>query len=431
MSLFFRIIHQDKIKRISVAVTCIALAAQINIPIYTDGFILTLSVILLPIFLYFNDDLHPIPLTVGIAIGSPFFRGLLLLLTNNYALETIAQYIFTDVTFYLCYGFMYYLLYWNKAYRNNSSFFFTIVLCDYVSNILEISLLLHFSHYTLELFRLLFLTALLRSIISCLFVFLYHYFTLMVRKESHEKRYYYFLWSASAVKSEVYFMKKNIKEIERIMKNAYLLNKELGNEIDSNENGKIALTIARDVHEIKKDYQNVIIGLGSYFDTENNSSMKLSDILKIVLSYSRNLIRERKLDILITSKKQIDLQIKNHYYLVSILSNIIVNSIDAIGTQRQGEIVVLIKDQNNHVVISISDNGPGITADIKALIFQPGFSTKFNQKTGDIYRGIGLSHVKIIIKEQFGGSIEVLSDKERTTFLLTLDKEKLVLGESV
>lgn len=427
---FSRNINQDKIKRISVAATCIALAAQINIPFFVDGFILTLAVILLPVFLYFNDDLNPIPLTLGIAFASPFFRGLLLFITNNYAIETIAQYIFTDIAFYICYGCMYYFLYWHRAYRNDSSFFFTIVLCDYVSNILEVSLLLNFSNYSLHLFKILFLVALLRSLISCFIAFLYHYFTLMIRKKSHEQRYYNFLWSVSAVKSEVYFMNKNINEIERIMKNAYLLNKELCIENPSSKNGSIALDIARDVHEVKKDYQNVIKGLGSYFEVENDSFMRLSDILKIVLMHSRSLIRERELDILITVKNQIDLQINNHYYLVSILSNIIANSIDAIGNQHGGSITVIVKDQGEQLLISIADNGPGIPSEIKDMIFQPGFSTKFNQRTGDVYRGIGLSHVKIIVAEQFGGNIEVVSEEGKgTIFFLTLSKEKLTMEE--
>ncbi|MEH7107803.1 sensor histidine kinase [Bacillus sp. JJ1764] len=427
---FSRNINQDKIKRITVAATCIALAAQINITFFVDGFILTLAVILLPIFLYFNDDLNPIPLTLGIAFASPFFRGLLLFITNNYALETIASYIFTDIAFYLCYGFVYYFLYWHRAYRNDSSFFFTILLCDYISNLLEVSLLLNFSHYSLRLFKILFIVALLRALISCFIAFLYHYFTLMIRKKSHEQRYYNFLWSVSAVKSEVYFMNKNINEIERIMKNAYLLNKELFHENPLSKNGSIALDIARDVHEVKKDYQNVIKGLGSYFEVENDPFMRLSDILKIVLMHSRSLVRERKLDILITVKNQIDLQIVNHYYLVSILSNIIVNGLDAIGKQHGGSITVIVKDQGEQLLISITDNGPGIPSEIIDMIFEPGFSTKFNQYTGDIYRGIGLSHVKIIVVEQFGGHIKVVSEEGKgANFFLTLNKEKLTTGE--
>ncbi|MEH7107640.1 MULTISPECIES: sensor histidine kinase [Bacillaceae] len=224
-------------------------------------------------------------------------------------------------------------------------------------------------------------------------------------------------------------MNKNINEIERIMKNAYLLNKELYNENPSSKNGSIALDIARDVHEVKKDYQNVIKGLGSYFEVEEDS-LRLSDILKIVLMHSRSLIRERKLDILITVKNQIDLRINDHYYLVSILSNMIANSIDAIGNQHGGSITVIVKDQGEQLLISVSDNGPGIPSEIKEMIFQPGFSTKFNQDTGDVYRGIGLSHVRIIVAEQFGGKIKVVSEEGKgTIFLLTFNKEKLTLGE--
>ena len=62
-----------------------------------------------------------------------------------------------------------------------------------------------------------------------------------------------------------------------------------------------------------------------------------------------------------------------------------------------------------------------------AMIFQPGFTTKFNETTGNVYRGIGLSHVKIIVEEQFGGHISVESElKKGTVFHLILSKQKLL-----
>lgn len=421
-----RFISRKRSQRILLAATCIALASQVNFQTYTPGFILTLSVFLLPIFLYFNGDLNPIQLTSAIALASPIFRGVLLFISHDASWTNIAQFIVTDMAFYLCYGALYYLLYWRRGQRNNSSFFFIILLCDYLANLLEVSLLTGFSHYSYQLFQLLFITALIRSLTSCLLAFLYHYFTLMMRAENHEQRYYHFIWVASSVKSDVYFMQKNISEIENVMKNAYQLNQSLQDATSSPENQAMALSIARDVHEIKKGYQNVMRGLGDYFDDSQNGPMQLADILKVTLTYIRSAIREKHQDIIIDVHSDVDLVIPNHYYVVSILSNLIFNSVDALAGQPHGLIHVTVADNDTTILLNVSDNGSGISPETLALIFHPGFTTKFNEATGDVYRGIGLSHVQKIVQDIFNGHIQVSSvPHQETNFQVTLNKQRL------
>ncbi|KRM57560.1 sensor histidine kinase [Secundilactobacillus malefermentans] len=422
-----RFIMHERYQRILIAATCIALASQVNFQTYTPGFILTLSVFLLPVFLYFNADLNPIQLTLAIALASPIFRGILLFIGQDASTTKILQFIATDMVFYLSYGIIYYLLYWRRGQRNNSSFLLTIIICDYVSNLLEVSLLTGFSNYSYRLFQILFVAALVRSLCSCLLAFLYHYFTLMLRDENHEQRYYHFIWVASSVKSEVYFMQKNITEIENIMKNAYLLNQDL-QKLDVGQKQKtMALDIARDVHEVKKDYQNVIRGLGDSFSDEQNEPMQLADILKVTTNYIRESIKTKHQSVVIDVHNHVDLIIPNHYYVVSVISNLIFNGVDALENIPNGKIRITITDDGSNVLIDISDNGSGMDEQTLAMIFQPGFTTKFNETTGNVYRGIGLSHVKIIVEEQFGGHISVESElKKGTVFHLILSKQKLL-----
>ncbi|HEO6951735.1 TPA: ATP-binding protein, partial [Streptococcus agalactiae] len=70
--------HLERRQRIIISAIAIALAAQINISILADGFIMTLSLFILPVFLYFNDDINPILLCLGITFASPIFRGIIL-----------------------------------------------------------------------------------------------------------------------------------------------------------------------------------------------------------------------------------------------------------------------------------------------------------------------------------------------------------------
>ncbi|WP_025023372.1 sensor histidine kinase [Companilactobacillus nodensis] len=423
-------IMQGRWRRTFIAATSIALASQVNFQIYAPGFILTLAALLLPIFLYFNDDINPIQLMFCIAMASPIFRGLLLFISHDGSVDKIIQFVVTDMVFYLTYGVIYYFLYWRRGVRNNSSFFLIILICDYVANFFEISLLTDFSHYTYELFQIIFITALIRTLLSCLLAFLYHYFTLMVRQEKHEQRYYQFIWIAASVKSEVYFMKKNISEIENVMKNAYLLNQDLKDKGTDQKQQDMALDIARDVHEIKKDYQNVIRGLGDYFGSDNNMPMMLSDVLKVITNYIRESIKQKSPNVVIEVKNNLDLVIPNHYYLVSIISNLIFNAVDALDDKPNGLIRLTVEDKNDHVILNVSDNGIGMDEETKDMIFQPGFTTKFNA-SGDVYRGIGLSHVALLVKEQFDGTIQVDSQLNKgTNFKVTLNKNKLLQEET-
>jgi signal transduction histidine kinase len=85
--------------------------------------------------------------------------------------------------------------------------------------------------------------------------------------------------------------------------------------------------------------------------------------------------------------------------LRQVLTNVIANAIDAIGSM--GEICVALSGADGGVQISISDTGCGITPEHMDKVFQPFFSTKQEKGTG-----VGLWVSKNII-ERLGGTISV------------------------
>ncbi|MFY0686149.1 MAG: HAMP domain-containing histidine kinase [Cyclobacteriaceae bacterium] len=96
-----------------------------------------------------------------------------------------------------------------------------------------------------------------------------------------------------------------------------------------------------------------------------------------------------------------------------ILNNLILNAIQSIETTKK-QITVSLTQTIDKVLISISDNGTGISPDIKDEIFKPYFSTK---ETGS---GIGLALAKKGI-EQAGGNIWFETNLgEGTSFFITL-----------
>ena len=107
----------------------------------------------------------------------------------------------------------------------------------------------------------LFLVALLRSALVLLILVMdRQYRELQVRHEQ-ESRYQRLFLMITGLKSELYLMRKNSEEIERVMGNAYRLSEELRAQELPDEMQRRALDIARDVHEIKKDYLRIMRGL--------------------------------------------------------------------------------------------------------------------------------------------------------------------------
>ena len=105
-----------------------------------------------------------------------------------------------------------------------------------------------------------------------------------------------------------------------------------------------------------------------------------------------------------------------------IITNLISNALDALEnnqTDRQKEIIISLKKQEKIIILSVSDNGPGIPENIRKNIFQPFFTTKSSQ--GGL--GLGLPLIKKIIEENFLGQISFSSDlNKKTSFLVTIPK---------
>lgn len=104
--------------------------------------------------------------------------------------------------------------------------------------------------------------------------------------------------------------------------------------------------------------------------------------------------------------------------LNQVFLNIINNAIHAVNKSNinKGLINISTEKTNGNVLIKITDNGIGITDDIKNKIFDPFFTTK---KVGE-GTGLGLSIVYRII-ENHKGTIEVASEINKgTTFIIKL-----------
>jgi signal transduction histidine kinase len=100
--------------------------------------------------------------------------------------------------------------------------------------------------------------------------------------------------------------------------------------------------------------------------------------------------------------------------LNQVWTNIIDNAVDAMN--GKGEIMLKTYPEDNHVVIEIEDNGPGIPEHIRSRIFEPFFTTKSPGKG----TGLGLHISHDIVANRHHGQLLVESTPGRTKFKVIL-----------
>jgi len=99
--------------------------------------------------------------------------------------------------------------------------------------------------------------------------------------------------------------------------------------------------------------------------------------------------------------------------LNQVWTNLIQNAIDAMD--GKGELRVRTFHDENHVVVEIGDNGPGIAPEVRSHIFEPFFTTKgVGEGTG-----LGLDTAQRIVRKH-RGDIHVSSTPGDTRFQVWL-----------
>jgi hypothetical protein len=106
--------------------------------------------------------------------------------------------------------------------------------------------------------------------------------------------------------------------------------------------------------------------------------------------------------------------------LVFVLFNLLKNGMEAIRSVGTGEIEIRAERRDGFCVLSVTDGGPGIAADVLPRIFEPFYSTKTHGRGA----GIGLTFCRNVC-EAFGGSISCESQPGvYTTFTLCLPERE-------
>ena len=401
--------YSDRQKTFIIAAV-VAISSQFYINVIADSFRISFAVILLPFLLMtLGINLSNIKVCTVTAL---FVFGLRcgVHITINSSISGITQYV-PNAVFYIVYGILFSIMCQNKHTVKNRQIFIIAFICDFLSNICEICITR--ANTSFDQINSIIITlaaiALVRSIAAWLIIAIEKQYRRLLQREEHEKRYQRLFLMTTSLKNEIWFMKKNSEEIERVMGTAYKLYENLISTDLAPEIKNMSLALAKDVHEIKKDYIRIIKGIENEISEEyDEKQLKFSDLLYILKDSTYNLLEEKDLNIALKFECRDDFVTHEHYELMNIFKNLVTNAIEAIEGGEKGDTITLEQALvDDEFIFVVKDNGPGISKRHLPNIFKMGYSTKFDYVTGNIYRGVGLCGVKNTVEEQFGGSIRV------------------------
>jgi len=180
------------------------------------------------------------------------------------------------------------------------------------------------------------------------------------------------------------------------------------------------MTLAYDVRRLQgnnetilnavKRASKVVFALKNYARVEqsdNKSMVDLQESLETVLELYKSQIRQGvELE---RSFQSVPLVAAHADQLIQVWTNLIHNAVQAMD--GKGKLHLATHQHAGQIVVSVTDSGPGIPADVQEKIFEPFFTTKARGEGS----GLGLHICKEIISRH-DGKIQVSSLPGRTTF---------------
>lgn len=298
-----------------------------------------------------------------------------------------------------------------KRYEHGKRMVILLVM-DFICNFLELMVkgTLH-----QPLVNYMIVAIIIRGVIVYMIFLAYKKKEVLIVQEEHNEKYIKLNLMASDLEAESFYLKKISANVEGLMKKAYTSYKTVS-EVE--EAKRYFLDLSREIHELKKDYTRVVLGLDNLFRKfEHDEVISLTKVGDIIRSNTKRYLLETNLDIHFRVKFNDDFKVRYYHKIFIVINNLVINAIEAIAESSSrpiSKVEVCQHSDEEYIYISVWDNGPGVPEDFLSLIFIPGFTTKFSGETGRSSTGMGLSHVRNIVDEA-GGEMEISSTGEEGT----------------
>ncbi|WP_372997185.1 sensor histidine kinase [Lutispora sp.] len=411
-----------------------AILGQINFYPFGTEFRITIAVILFPFLLLYFRNLTIADTAVAVAVFVVITRVVIDVSLQRLGFEAALYRHIPSSFFYICYGITIDRLKFRAHADKPLQFLLVLIFADIASNFLELILRNHFISNPFEpILKTVVITAIIRStIILCLYWIIKSY-NLIITKEEHQRRYHDLLLITAKMKSEIFFLKKSMQDIENAMGKSYGIYNKLNDtnillkeDIEQIKSDSLELSIQ--IHEIKKDYNRIVLSMEKILPArETSNTMRISEIFNIIQGLFARYLEGLNKDVNLSFKVKDDYDTDKYFIIISILNNLIQNSIEAC-IHDNSYVNVISELDDDKVIFRVVDNGKEIPEEAKELIFEPGYTSKYDPNTGLVSTGLGLAHVKMLT-EYLNGFIRVSSQgSEEKEFILTFSKKDIISG---
>lgn len=401
----------EQVKKIFFTAVLTTFMGQVYINPFGSIFRMSMAIVALTLLLLEFEDIPILRTSILTAISVFFFRVFTDYIASSEVYYVLIERHLPSAIFYMIIGILFSYLKIRELKDNPVKLILFLGLSDMLANVIEVFIREEFLATSFNaIFTRLFVIGFIRASITFLLFTGIRFYNVLVLREENRQRYEAFIMRSARMKSEVFFLNKTMRDIEVAMNRAYSIYNELKGEdvpIEEPYRGQLRerlLNLSKDIHEIKKDNQRVVFGIEGLISTEEDKQvMAVETFIAIIIDNTKRYILSQKKNISIIADINYTFKTYEYFPLISIINNLVNNSIDAID--EEGYINVVIFKKERHIFIEIIDNGKGIKSQDMEAIFLPGFSTKFNPETGKMSTGIGLSHVKEIVEKHFSGKI--------------------------
>lgn len=190
---------------------------------------------------------------------------------------------------------------------------------------------------------------------------------------------------------------------------------------DSKDLAKSILISLKRAADLVKSFKQVAVDQSH----ESIRPFLVAEYLNEILMSLRNRLKQTRLKVEINCDSS--LMIKGYPGIWSqIITNLINNSlIHAYAQNDTGTINISVEEQGEKVMLIYSDDGKGMTPEVRGRIFDPFFTTN-REKGGS---GLGMNIIYNLVTQKMGGTIEVHSEPGKgSTFRMTFSKELVEKG---
>lgn len=404
----------------------LSVASQVSMGLEPGAFTISLAVVLLPLLCSLWPGL-PVVWTMFLAAPGVLLLRALARLAATGTLAGSWNAHAPEMIFYVCYGLLF------ELYRRKVRFHpFSLLAClplaglDALSNLAELLVRVGPDAFRLSSLGQLLLVGACRSLLAwCGLRLLDGYGFQLLRREDAQ-RYQRLLLMTASLKSEVAWMDKGTALIEDTMNRAYHLYSSLRDRGGDPKDTQLALAVATDIHEVKKEYFLIMRGISEALEKEEaEAGMEWRELVALLEQSVAQTAQAAGKQVLFQADSRVQFYTVQHHYLMSIFHNLLNNAVEAASGQGVYHVTLTARAVGGDYCFTVKDDCGGIPPERLDQVFLPGFSSKINYATGTINRGLGLPLVKGLVEEKLHGSIAVTSADGSTTFTICIPKSEL------